>query len=61
MPPRIAAQARVDAAAAAVEGVAGLSDALIAENERTGGHINVSRAEHRREHLDETELVRSRR
>ena len=61
LPPRIAAQVAVDVAATADEHVAGLSDELLAENERTGNYINVSRAEHRREHLDEIEQARSRR
>jgi hypothetical protein len=44
-----------------MSGVAGLSDDLLAANERTGSYINVLRAEHRREHLDEIEQVRSHR
>jgi Mycothiol maleylpyruvate isomerase N-terminal domain len=61
LPPRIAAQVAVDIASTADARVAELSDELLAENERTGGYINVSRAEHRREHLDEIEQARSRR
>lgn len=61
MPPRIAANVAVDAAVAADERVAGLSDELLAANERTGSYINVLRAEHRREHLDEIEQARSHR
>jgi mycothiol maleylpyruvate isomerase-like protein len=61
LPPRIAAQVAVDAAAAADSRVAALSDALLAINERTGLYINPARAEHRNEHLDEIEQMRSRR
>jgi len=55
LPPRVAAGVAVDAALAADRGVAGLSDELLAENERTGGYINPLRADHRSEHLDEIE------
>jgi hypothetical protein len=58
LPPRVAARVAVDAAAEVDRLVAGLSDALLAENERTGGYINVLRADHRREHLDEIEQAR---
>jgi hypothetical protein len=61
MPPRLAAQVAVEAAVAADERVAGLSDELLDENERKGLFINPSRAEHRAEHLDEIEAMRSRR
>jgi DinB family protein len=61
LPPRVAAQVAVDAAAAADTRVAALSDALLAENARTGLYINPARAEHRSEHLDEIEQMRSRR
>ena len=61
LPPRIAAQVAVDAAAAADSRVAALSDELLAENERRGLYINPLRADHRREHLDEIEQMRSRR
>ena len=59
LPPRVAARVAVDAAVAADTGVAELSDDLLAANERTGGFINVLRADHRREHLDEIEQVAS--
>jgi hypothetical protein len=49
----------VDAAVAADTRVAGLSDDLLAANERTGRLINPLRAEHRKEHLDEIERLRS--
>jgi hypothetical protein len=60
LPPRVAAQVAVDAAAAADSRVAALSDELLAINERTGLYINPTRAEHRSEHLDEIEQMRSR-
>jgi hypothetical protein len=60
LPPRIAAQVAVDAAVAADTRVAGLSDELLAENARTGLYINPLRADHRNEHLDEIEQMRSR-
>ena len=61
LPPRVAAQVAVDAAAAADARVAGLSDDLLAENERTGLYINPARSEHRTEHLDDIEQMRARR
>ena len=61
LPPRVAAQVAVDAAAAVYARVAGLSDELLVENERTGLYINPLRADHRLEHLDEIEQMRSRR
>jgi hypothetical protein len=61
LPPRVAAQVAVDAATAADTRVEALSDELLAINERTGLHINPDRAEHRSEHLDEIEQMRSRR
>jgi hypothetical protein len=61
LPPRVAVRVAVDAAAAADSRVADLSDDLLAANERNGGYINVLRAEHRREHLDDIEQARSRR
>jgi hypothetical protein len=61
LPPRIAAQVAVDAAAAADSRVAALSDELLAENGRTGLYINPLRADHRQAHLDEIEQMRSRR
>ena len=61
LPPRVAAQVAVDAAAAADARVATLSDELLDENERTGLYINPARSEHRTEHLDEIEQMRARR
>lgn len=59
LPPRVAARVAVDAGVAADTRVAELSEDLLAANERTGSYINVLRAEHRREHLDEIEQARS--
>lgn len=59
--PRVAARVAVEAAVAADTGVAELTDDLLAANERTGSHVNVLRADHRREHLDEIEQARSHR
>ena len=53
--PRAAARLAVEAAAAADQRVAALSDAVLAANAAAGGPISVRRAEHRREHLDEIE------
>jgi hypothetical protein len=61
LPPRVAAQVAVDAAAAADARVAGLSDELRAENERTGLYITPDRSDHRSEHVDEIEQMRARR
>ncbi|HSE04224.1 MAG TPA: DinB family protein [Methylomirabilota bacterium] len=55
LPPRAAARLAVEAAGAADERVAGLSDAVLAANVAAGSPISVHRAEHRREHLDEIE------
>jgi hypothetical protein len=60
LPPSVAARVALEAAVAADERVAGLSDELLAANERTGNYINPLRADHRGEHLDEIE-ARSRR
>jgi hypothetical protein len=59
--PREAARLAVAAAKEADRRVAGLSEALIAANSAAGNPINVDRAEHRREHLDEIEEALSRR
>ena len=61
LPPRVAAQVALDAAAAVDARVAGLSDELLAINEHTGLYINPARSEHRGEHLDEIEQMRARR
>jgi mycothiol maleylpyruvate isomerase-like protein len=57
LPPRIAARVAVEAAEAADGAVAGMSDELLATNEKIGLIINPVRAEHRQEHLDELELA----
>jgi hypothetical protein len=59
--PRVAARIVVEAALAADQRVAALSDAALAANAAAGSPINVRRAEHRREHLDEIERALARR
>ena len=61
LPPRVAARMAVEAAVAADERVAGLSEAQLAANAAAGSPISVRRAEHRREHLDEIEQILARR
>ncbi len=60
LPPRRAAELAVEVARAADQAVATLTDELHARNRAAGTPVNVVRAEHRREHLDEIEqaLVR---
>jgi hypothetical protein len=53
--PRAAARMAIDAAVAADQRVAALSDAALAANAAAGSPISVHRAEHRHEHLDEIE------
>jgi hypothetical protein len=53
--PRRAATLAVETARATDQAVAALSDELIARNAAAGGAINLLRATHRREHLDEIE------
>jgi len=60
LPPRVAARLAVEAAAAADQRVAALSDAALAANQAAGSPISVLRAEHRREHLDEIERALAR-
>jgi len=55
--PRRAATLAVETARAADQAVATLSDDLLAKNAAAGSPINLLRAEHRREHLDEIEHV----
>ncbi|MGH7323953.1 MAG: DinB family protein [Candidatus Rokuibacteriota bacterium] len=55
LPPRAAAQLALSVAEAADRKVASLSDDRLAANATAGRPINVLRAEHRREHLDEIE------
>jgi hypothetical protein len=53
LPPRVAARTAVEAALAADERVAALTEAQLEANAKAGSPISVLRAEHRREHLDE--------
>ncbi len=53
--PRAAARMAVDAAVAADQRVAALSDSLLAANAAAGTPVSPNRAAHRREHLDEIE------
>ena len=55
LPPRTAARMAIEAAVAADQRVAALSDTALAANTAAGSPISVRRAEHRREHLDEIE------
>jgi hypothetical protein len=59
LPPRVAARMAIEAAEAADERVAGLSEAQLTANVAAGRPISVLRAEHRREHLDEIERALS--
>jgi len=58
LPPRRAATLAVDTARASDHAVATLPDELLAKNAAIGSPINLLRAEHRREHLDEIEQAR---
>jgi hypothetical protein len=60
LPPRRAATLAVEAARVADQAVAALSDELLAKNAAAGSPINLVRAEHRREHLDEIERALAR-
>ena len=55
LPPRTAARLAIATAEAVDRAVEGLSDAQIAANDAAGRPLNLFRAEHRREHLDEIE------
>jgi hypothetical protein len=55
LPPRKAAEMAVAIAEAVDKKVALLSDDLVARNVRAGTPLNLSRADHRKEHLDEIE------
>lgn len=57
LPPRQAAQLALDLAEETDRRVAALSDALVAQNIAVGQPLSLSRASHRREHLDEIEQV----
>lgn len=55
--PRRAAELAVSIAAAVDGKVAALSDQLVAANAAAGNPVNLRRAQHRREHLDEIEAA----
>lgn len=57
VPPRKAAELTIAIAAAVDRKVEALSEDQIARNEAAGRPLNLDRAEHRREHLDEIEKV----
>jgi hypothetical protein len=57
VPPRKAAELAVAIAEATDRKVEALSDDLIAKNVAAGSPLNLSRADHRREHLDDIERV----
>jgi hypothetical protein len=57
VPPRKAAELAVAIAEATDRTVAGLPDELVARNAAAGGPLNLSRADHRKEHLDEIQKV----
>ena len=60
LPPRRAATLAVETARAIDQAVAALSEELLAKNAAAGSPINLRRAEHRREHLDEIEQALAR-
>lgn len=55
LPPRVAAQLALATAEAVDQKVSALSDELVAANAAAGHPVNLSRVEHRREHLEEIE------
>ena len=55
LPPRKAAEMAVAIAEAVDRKVAALSDDFVAKNAAAGSPLNLLRAEHRKEHLDEIE------
>jgi hypothetical protein len=57
MPPRKLADLTVSIAEAVDRKVGGLSDDLVARNAAAGSPVNLLRAEHRREHLDQIEAA----
>jgi hypothetical protein len=59
VPPRKAAELTVAIAEAVDRRVAVMSDDLVARNAAAGSPLNLDRAVHRREHLDEVERVLS--
>jgi hypothetical protein len=61
LPPRVAADLAVSIAETCDRRVAAVSDAIIEANKRGGTPLNWSRAQHRREHVDEVEQMLARR
>lgn len=59
LPVRTAANLALSTAETVDRRVAAMSDELIEQNEKAGGPVNLFRAEHRREHLDEIERALS--
>jgi Mycothiol maleylpyruvate isomerase N-terminal domain len=57
MPPRRLADLTVSIAEAVDRRVGGLSDDLVTRNAAAGNPVNLLRAEHRREHLDQIEAA----
>ena len=57
LPPRKAAELAIAIAEATDRKVATLADDLVAKNAAAGSPLNLSRADHRGEHLDEIERV----
>jgi len=57
LPPRKAAEVAVAIAEAVDKRVAAVSEDLIARNVAAGSPVNLIRAEHRKEHLDEIERL----
>lgn len=58
LPPRTAAQLALQLAEETDRRVAALSDELLAQNVAAGRPLNLSRAHHRKEHLDDIEAAR---
>ncbi len=61
LPPRRAAELAVSLARAVDRNVETLSEEMLARNAAAGGPLNLVRATHRREHLDELERALARR
>jgi hypothetical protein len=57
LPPRAAAELAVSIARAVDQRVAALPDRMVADNAAAGSPLNLERAVHRKEHLDEIEPV----
>jgi hypothetical protein len=60
LPPRTAAEVAITIAEAVDRRVAALPEDLVAKNTAAGSPLNLSRAAHRKEHLDEIERVLTR-